>query len=345
VRVAVVCPYDLGFPGGVQQQVAKLVAHLREAGDEAWAVGPHCPPDLGVDIGDSIEVPANGSKAPVALNPFVSGRVRAGLRGADVVHVHEPLMPVTSLAALTAPLPKVSTFHARPPVWVRRLYRLGGGLMRRSMGSGVVTAVSPSAAEAIPFRDVRLIPNGVDLGPPPAAKDGQRVVFIGRDEPRKGLDVLLEAWPAVLGSHPGARLTVVGAMRRHPPAGVDFRGRVPEPDKDQQVARAGILVSPNLGGESFGIVLLEGMAAGCAVVASDLPPFQELLAGNGVTFPTGDAGALAVALTRLLAAPQEVGRLGAAGRARAAEFAWPRVLALYRRAYEDAAAKAGSRPG
>ncbi|HEY7703592.1 MAG TPA: glycosyltransferase family 4 protein [Acidimicrobiia bacterium] len=343
MKVAVVCPYDLGFPGGVQHQVAQLVVHLRASGEDAWAVGPRCPADLGVDIGNSVEVPANGSKAPVALNPGVAGRVRKAVRDAQVIHIHEPLMPLTSFAALTVPNPKVTTFHARPPTWVRSLYRVASSPMRRSIGSGIVTAVSAEAAAALPFDDVRMIPNGIDLETIDVAKTRQQVVFVGRDEPRKGLDTLLKAWPNVMEVHPGARLTVVGSMRQSPPVGVVFLGRVPEDEKNDLLATAEVLVAPNLGGESFGIVLLEGMAAGCAVVASDLPAFHELLAGVGVEFPAGDSGSLAEHLVRLLASREELDRLGSAGRTRAAEFAWPRVLGLYLTAYEDATAKAATR--
>jgi phosphatidylinositol alpha-mannosyltransferase len=209
----------------------------------------------------------------------------------------------------------------------------------------VVTAVSHSAAEALPFTDVRLIPNGIDLEPTAAHKSRYQVVFIGRDEPRKGLDVLLDAWPRVTESHPEARLMVVGSMRQSHPEGVVFLGQIPEGEKNELIARAGVLVAPNLGGESFGIVLLEGMAAGCAVVASDLPPFSEVLAGCGATFPPGDAGGLAAVLTDLLGSPERIEHLASAGRARAAEFAWPRVMGLYRDSYEDAAASAASRSG
>jgi len=247
VRIAVVCPYDLSAPGGVQDQVIGLVERLGGAGHEAWAVAPgDGGPDGTRHIGRTIRIPANRSTAPVSLSPRTPARVRAAVEGADVVHIHEPLMPMASLALLRSGTPpSVGTFHADPGALVRGLYRGAAPILRRLVGRlDVVTAVSETARSAIArFTDARIVPNAVDVAGFRDAvgdRDAQRVVFIGRDEPRKGLDVLLSAWPEVRVTHPTAALRVVGTMRDEGPDGVTFLGRVSEADKRSELASAGV---------------------------------------------------------------------------------------------------------
>lgn len=343
MRIAVVSPYSFDAFGGVQDQVALLVGQLRAAGDEAWAVAPGSGGPSGTrHVGRVTAVRANRSRAPIGLMPGTARRVREALSGAQVVHVHEPLMPAVSIAALLgSPVPVVATFHADPSRVVRGLYRAGAGLLRRLVRrAAVVTAVSPVAAGAVrPFAEARIVPNGIVTagyapGGPPAAG---RVVFLGRDDPRKGLDVLLAAWPAVRRAVPGAHLRVIGTMRDTGPEGVEFLGRLDEESKRAELREASVLCAPNLGGESFGITLAEGMAAGCAVVASDLPAFRAVLGDAGVLSAPGDGAALAGALSGLLADAGEIERLGAAARHGAARFDAARVAAAYANAYRDAA--------
>lgn len=335
MRVAVVCPYDLSRPGGVQHQVEGLVGRLREAGDEAWAVGPGCPTDLGVDTGGTVTIPVNGSASPIALGPSTVRRVRSAVSTADVVHVHEPFVPLVSPAALSSGRPRVLTFHADPPAWARSGYRLAAPALRRLVGSSVCTAVSDVAAAAVrPIAPVEVIPNGLDVASylPDGDGDPWQVAFLGRDDPRKGLDVLLEAWDEVQAGRPQARLVVGGAHRPGRP-GVEFLGRVDDPAKRRLLARSSVLVAPNLGGESFGIVVAEGMAAGCAVVASDLPAFRAVLGDTGILVPPGDPAALSGAIAGLLDEPDRARRLGVEARNRAGRFDWAAVVAAYRSAY------------
>lgn len=346
MRVAVVCPYDLGRPGGVQIQAVELTRRLCGVGHDAWLVGPGETGPVGARlVGRAVGVRANRSVAPVALAPGVMGRVRAALQGADLVHVHEPFVPLVAPAAVTVGTDAavVATFHADASPGVRRLYRIAGPLWKRLLrNTRVVTAVSEVAAE--PPRSltaaVRIVPNGVEVASYrlPVERRDRRVVFLGRDEPRKGLDVLLSAWSLVRREVPDAELEVLGAAREQVPAGVCFRGRLPDEEKRRALAGAGVFCAPNLGGESFGITVLEGMAAGCAVVASDLRGFRELLGGEGVLVPPGDPAALAAALVRVLQEDALRTELAGKGSKRAELFDWAGVLDRYLEVYAEACA-------
>lgn len=332
--VGLVCPYDLGVPGGVQQQVRGLESALSGRGIDVRVVGPG--PG---GAGGSRRVPANRSLAPVALSPAAVRRTRRTLREADVVHVHEPLVPMVSLSALGA-RPLVATFHSDPSPRMRRLYRVLHRPIDRLLRGAVVTAVSPVAASALPWRSVEVIPNGVE--PPPETeqvdRDPRRVVFVGRDEPRKGLDVLLEAWPSVRSAHPDAELVVVGADRGDPPDGVVYLGRVSEDDKWRHLRSSTVAVAPNLGGESFGIVVAEAMTAGCAVVASAIPAFRAVAREAARFVPPSDPQALSQEILRVIGQPGEAMRLAEAGRRLAADYRWETVADRYLDAYRRALA-------
>jgi len=343
VKIAIVCPYDLAAPGGVQDQVIGLVTHLGAAGHETWAVAPGRGGPFGTrHVGRTIRVPANRSQAPVSLSPRTPARVRAAVADADVVHVHEPLMPMTSLGVLRSGTPpSVGTFHADPGAVVRGVYRGAAPVLRRFAARlGVVTAVSETARSAIAhFADARIIPNAVDVAgyrEGAGDRDSGRVLFIGRDEPRKGLDVLIDAWPLVRADHPGATLRVVGAVRDGGLDGVEYLGRVSEAQKRAELASAAILAAPNLGGESFGIVLIEGMAAGCAVVASDLDAFRAVAGEAGVLVEPGDSAALAAGLSGLIGDPGRAASVAATGSRVVERYAWARVSEAYLSAYRDA---------
>ncbi len=338
MKVAVVCPYDLSIPGGVQQVAVELAGRLEAAGDEVVLTGPGRG-DAWISTGGSVSFAANRSRAAMSLSPAAWWRARRAVAGADIVHVHEPFLPLVGPAALTARTPTVATFHADPSPLVRRLYFSGEGIGRRLLEGSTITAVSPVAASAIPSSWGRtlVVPNGIDLAAhrSQVEKDPGLVVFLGRDEPRKGFDVLVEAWPLVLSEVPGVRLEVAGFTRDQGPPATKFLGRVSEPEKRGILGRASVLVTPNLGGESFGIVLVEGMASGCAVVASDLEAFRHV-AGDAARFaPVGDAEQLAEQLVALLSRPADVASLGETARERAARFDWDTVVSTYRRLYLD----------
>lgn len=343
MKVAVVCPYDIGRPGGVQDQATRLVQWLRQASHEAWLVAPGAGgPEGTISVGSAAEIPINRSIAPVAMDLDVPKAVAAAVAGADVVHIHEPFVPMVGAAALLAETPpKVATFHADPSNMVRGLYRVGSPLLRRWTGRArVVTAVSPVAAAAVkPFAEARLIPNGVDLAEYAeldVLRRPHRMVFLGRDEPRKGLDVALAAWSMIREQIPDAELHVVGAQRESVVEGVHWLGFVPESLKRRELAAAAVYCAPHTGGESFGIVLVEAMAAGCAVVASDLESFNYVLADAGMLVPPGDPRALAETVVQLLQNEDVVAELSKRGRTRASTFDRSRVLELYLQAYEDA---------
>lgn len=340
MRIGLVCPYDLSKPGGVQSQVNDLAAHLRKAGDEVTVIGPGLPEGTpGVDLGPTIAVPGNRSRVPLSVDPRVAGRIRREAGDLDLLHVHEPFMPMVSISALRAGPPVVATFHAAPGAVGMGLYSLFRSQQRRLLGPRVhrVTAVSNTAAA--PLADdleVSIVPNGVDVSrfDVDVGRHSARVAFLGRDEKRKGLDVLLEAWGRVSEALPDAELVVMGADRGL--EGIKWMGAVDEAAKVEGLNSAAVYVAPNLGGESFGVVLVEGMAAGCAVVASDLESFREV-GGDAVRyFRAGHPDDLATVLIDLMGDTASVGALAAAGVERARRFDWKTVAAQYRAVYEEA---------
>ncbi|QBI21459.1 glycosyltransferase family 1 protein [Egibacter rhizosphaerae] len=370
MRVALVCPYDWSSHGGVRAHVAALGAALQEDHD-VRIIAPASRPlgASGVDalvrpVGRAVGIPFNDSVARVALSPAAARRTVRALRAwrPDVVHVHEPLVPSVALAAAArSPSPVVGTFHA----WSDReaAYRAIAPLGRRVVrGLDARLAVSPVAERyaartlGLDADELTVIPNGVSadrLGralPRPELLDPSEplIVFVGRLEARKGAEVLLRAFRLLHRTHPHARLLVVGdgPERRRaerlvgdlPGGRARFAGAVDDEEKARLLASADLFAAPNLGGESFGIVLLEAMAAGLPVVASDIPGFRAVCRHQheGVLVPAGHAAALAEAMGALLDDPAARKRLGTAGRERAAEYSWPRiaerVVAVYREA-------------
>lgn len=337
MQILQVCPYALDVPGGVQDQARGLAKHFERRGHHVRLIGPSH------GAGRVVRVAANGSMAPIAVTPGAWQRVTAAAKGADIVHVHEPLMPVVGWGGLAQSAPKVLTFHADPSMAIRTLYRGGRRLVRRRLRAAAVVAVSEVAASAVRQLGIEpdIIPNGVNVRHDPVPVDSRRVVFVGRDEPRKGLDVLLEAFRHVTVTHPAARLVVIGTNRPSS-RGVEFLGRVDATTKRATLEAAGVLCAPNLGGESFGIVVAEGMAAGCAIVASDLPAFRAVAGADAVFVEPGDPAALAAALDELLADPDRIETLGAAARRAAVRFDWEAVTDAYEDLYDMTRRRAGA---
>lgn len=333
MRIGLVCPYDLTARGGVQAQVMGLAARFEHLGHRVDVVGP------GTEgLSRVRRFRLNRSVAPVALGRGSARTARRRLAGCDVVHVHEPFVPAISWGALGCGSPLVATFHAAVPPAVAALYRSLAPIGRRRLGGAVLTAVSATAARGprLLGLEATIIPNGVVVPPEvsgQAARSG--VVFVGRDEPRKGLGVLLAAWERVQPAVPEATLTVVGAVR-NPIPGVRFLTGVDDEEKARILGDSAILCAPNLGGESFGIIVAEGMAAGCAVVCSDLPAFVDV-GGEGVALtPVGDAEALARALITLLGDKQGRVDLARRGRAHAARYSLDDVASAYLETYRRA---------
>jgi phosphatidylinositol alpha-mannosyltransferase len=345
----VVCPYDLGEHGGVQHLCEELTSHLRSSGTDATLIGVGSTRRLGgpgtedatVPVGRAFKIRANASNVPLTLSPLSWKRMREALEDVDVVHVHEPMMPLAGWAALNTGKPSVMTFHADAPAWARGLYAKAPFVAQR-MRSSVLTAVSEAAKRSIPpgWGDVRVIPNAIDVAAYdlPVGRVNHRIAFLGRDDPRKGLDIALKAFGLVHKEHHQSELMVMGANRPEEIPGVRFLGRVTEGEKHRMLASSAIYVAPNTQGESFGIVLAEAMAAGCAVLASDLDAFRAVAGNSAVLFPVGDVAALAREMGRLLKDGEERTRLGEVGKEAVKAYDWSRVLGMYLEAYADAVA-------
>jgi phosphatidyl-myo-inositol alpha-mannosyltransferase len=357
VRIALVCPYDLARPGGVQGQTAGIAAALAARGHVVAVAAPYSGAPL-VDIGESTtlfglggatSVAANGSTAPVALSPATFSRTRSALRsfGPDVVHLHEPLAPLVGFATLLgAPAPIVATVH-RSGISdsYRMIGRLAHRLVRRIAVGIAVSDEARATAEAALGSGViqAVIPNGVALETWQDDGDSVRepIVCFSRHEPRKGIDVLLEAYTALAPSRPlhlassGPDTDRLRARYGSSP-GVSFLGRLSQADLAAELQHAALVVVPGLSGESFGVVLLEAMAAGAPIIASDLPGFREA-GGDAVQYvPPGDTTALKTALGRLLDDEPARRELAALGSARAARFSFASIAEAYEAQYSAA---------
>ncbi len=349
MKVAVVCPYAFDAHGGVQDQVARIVGWLRDSGHRAWAVAPGSGGPEGTrHVGRFISVRANRSRAPIALGPMVVNKVAAAVDDADVVHIHEPFMPLVSLGALLAKTPpKVGTFHADPGRIARGFYRGASWILHRmALRLAATTVVSRVAADALgSVVKPDIVPNGIDLDAysADAERVSGRVLFIGRDDPRKGLDVLLNAWPGIREQRPDASLHLIGVERTGAlwrrfgeVASAHYLGRVSEERKLAELGKAEVLVAPNRGGESFGIVVLEGLASGCAVVATDLAAFRLVAGDAAVYFDIGDSDGLAREILATISSTDRLAAMTAAGREASQHFGRDKVLGGYLVAYESA---------
>jgi len=353
VKVGIVCPYDWSVPGGVQVHVRDLAVALQRLGHDVSVLAPSEDdtdlPDYVVSAGPSISLSYNGSKAKVAFGPVTTRRVRRWLRngGFDVLHIHEPLAPsVAILSCWAAKGPIVATWHSsmQRSRALAAMYPLAQTALEKVSAR---IAVSEAARQTLVEHmggDAVLIPNGVDCSLFGAAEplpgwpgDGGALFFIGRlDEPRKGLPILLEALPRILASHPGVRLLVAGPgdeeeMREDLDPAVSDRivylGLVSEEEKTRAFVSADLYVAPNTGGESFGIVLLEAMASGTPVLASDIEAFRRVVDDGraGRTFVNEDPDDLADQAIALLSDRAERERLTREGHARALEYDWETV--------------------
>ena len=348
MRIGLVCPYSFNVPGGVQAHVLDLAVKLREMGHHAEVLGPASSsaelPAWVTRGGAAVPVRYNGSVARLSFGPQVRRTTRQFIeRGNfDILHVHEPNSPSYSMAALRmATGPIVATYHASAEssyALKLALPALRGSLEKIRAGIAVSEEAWRWQSQQV-GTDPVIIPNGVDTGRFAAARRVSEspertaeVVFLGRlDEPRKGLDVFLQAMEQ-LPHKP--RVTVIGAGAPRKVEGVEFAGLVSEDEKAEILGRADIFVAPNLGGESFGIILVEAMAAGCAVVASDIPAFAAVCEGDaGLLFAPGDATALAQKLQLLIDDVPFRANLAARGVKRAEDFDWSvvarQVLAVY----------------
>lgn len=366
MKIGIVNPYSWDVPGGVGFHIRDLALKFRSRGHDVRVLTPSSSrdlPDWISSAGQSVSVPFNGSVANISVSPAALRRTRRWLadNAFDVVHVHEPVVPSVSMAAaMLSSAPLVGTFHAALGRSVSRA--IASAPMRLYMERiGVRIAVSEEARRTLIKHhggDAVIIPNGVETAsfrrastdPRWMATDSRPViVFLGRlDEPRKGLSVFAGAIEGVLDKMPGARFLIAGRgdapeIRRQVARfgdSVSFLGGISDEEKASLLAGASVYVAPQTGGESFGIVLVEAMAAGTAVVASDIPAFRAVLEDGraGVLFETGSSAALVDQLLGLLADKARLEDLSKAGQRASLQYDWEvvadKVFEVYRLAID-----------
>lgn len=370
MKIALVSPYDFAYPGGVTEHIRHLDQHFRRLGHQVRILAPsskderELPCDNLYRVGERIVgVPANQAVARINLSLTLSRRVKQILAAEnfDVIHLHEPFAPAVPITVLRhSKTVNVATFHAARRSYTG--YRLGKPILARYFAKlhgriAVSTAAMQFISKYFPAT-YEIIPNGVDLeqfadprlAPFPELRDGYlNILFVGRLEKRKGLIYLLKALKHVKQQFPSVRLIVVGAfdaeqletyerfVRQAGLTEVVFKGFVSSEDKVRYYKSCDIFCAPSIGRESQGIVLLEAMAAGKPVVASNIEGYRTVLAEGdaGLLVPPGDETALAVALTRLIADDHYRARLAEAGRRRVQAYSWDRIARRILAYYED----------
>jgi phosphatidylinositol alpha-mannosyltransferase len=360
VRIALVCPYAWEAAGGVQVHVRNLGGRLRERGHEVVVFTPGVPDEPWVrSVGRAQRVGYRGTVAPIA--PLSYPRVRRELTAfhPEVVHVHEPLTPSASMyAALAARAPVVATVHAY--LDRSRLMVAAAPVLRRvwskvTIGVAVSGAAATFLRRALPEAQLEVLPNGVDVhafAEPASVADlptGRRVVWAHRLDPQKGFPIAVAAFNRVLEKVPDSVFIVIGEGKDREALGlltpsvrerVHLLGALPNNALPPYHAAGDVFVAAATGQESFGIALVEGMAAGLPVVATDIPGYREVVTDGveGLLVPPRDPEALAAGLVRVLTDPELAVRLGRAGRERARSFDWSivveRLEELYRRAID-----------
>jgi phosphatidylinositol alpha-mannosyltransferase len=369
MRIGMVCPYSFDVPGGVQSHVRQLAEVLRERGQDISVLAPSSPhvvlPDYVVSAGRAVPIPYNGSVARLQISPAVSGKIRRWLADGDfdVLHLHEPNAPSVSMWALRiAEGPIVATFHTSTTKSL--MLSMFGGLLQ-PMHEKIIGRIAVSdlarrwQMEAL-GSDAVEIPNGVDVGAMASAplldgypRPAKTVLFLGRyDEPRKGMAVLIGALPSLVKRFPGLQVLIVGRGNEDElrskagdlAAHLCFLGLVDDVAKASAMRSADVYCAPNLGGESFWIVLVEAMAAGTPVVASDLHAFRRVLRDGeaGRLVAIDDSAALAEGLIAVLDDESLAQRYAAAGAVAVRRYDWPVVANQIMRVY-DTVAVSGSK--
>ena len=377
MKIAMVSPYDFTWPGGVTIHVSQLARELCRSGHEVQVLAPHSPSrecqdeDLLVPLGRSVPLPSGGSIARVSLSWWLARKVRGLLEREqyDIIHLHEPMAPILPLTVLEySNSVNVGTFHAchnrhhlykmSQPVIKRWHRRLHGTIAVSRAAMRYVNGTFPGNYE--------IIPNGIDVdhfsqkaAPFPQYQDGKtNIIFVGRLEKRKGLRYLLEAYGKLKWDLPELRLLVVGpgnpdkdsyqVLGSRNLQDVEFLGRVPYEDLPRYYASADIFCSPATGAESFGIVLLEAMAAGKPVVASDIEGYRGVMqhGDEGLLFQNKNVESLANALETLIRNPEMRQQLGLRGRQTAEAHRWQVVAGRVEEYYQACIqGRADSMPG
>ena len=372
MKVGIVVPYSWSFWGGVVEHAEAQMHALEAIGVEARLLIGHDPPGSFsrilhprqgrpgppppgvIPLGRSVIVPGNGALSNLVLSPRALPQLRRALARErfDLLHVHEPLAPMLSPAALALwDGPTVGTFHAAGnSSWRPIADALWGFLLDRIDLRIAVSEQARSSAGAFAQGDYEVIPNGVDM---PAAVDPEgrldHLVFVGRHEPRKGLPVLLRAWPRI--HRGGLRLRLIGAdplavrlllsRLRLSEEGIDVLGFVDDEKLTRELSTAKLLVAPSLGSESFGMVITRALACATPVVASDIPGYREVVTPTtGVLTPPADPDALADAIAGVVADEPARTEMGRAARELAATtYAWPLLARRLADCYERVLAR------
>jgi phosphatidyl-myo-inositol alpha-mannosyltransferase len=374
MKVGIVVPYSWSFWGAVVEHAELQADALRRRGiDTRTIMGNdppgsftrvlhprlgrhgHPPPDV-LPVGRSVIVPANGSLPNIVLSPRTVFRMHRALERErfDVLHLHEPMTPAICIAALAlARVPCVATFHAHGALgWMKVGKPVWGFLADRLDHRIAVSPHSRDTAAAWLPGEYEVLPNGVLIPPEADAHNREhRILFAGRQEPRKGLHVLLRAWPEI-SRRTGARLRIVGAdplavrllltRERIPDEAIDVLGFLSQDELTSELLRAKLLVAPSLGGESFGMVLTRAFACATPVVASDIDGYREVMTKEtGVSFSAGDEQALTEAVAGLLADEPRRAALGEGARRIAVErYSWDDIARRLVEIYEQAAGAA-----
>ena len=360
LKVALVSPYDFSHPGGVTEHITHLASVLRDRGATVKLMGPasgdlpapveELGPEDFYRIGRAFPIPVNGSIARITMSFHLARRISRMLdkERFDIIHCHEPLMPALPITVLRASkVCNVGTFHAYARSSTAYYYgqRLVRSYFRKLHGRIAVSEPAREFVNKYFNADYEVVPNGVDFSrfgsdvkPLPHLKDGKlNLLFVGRLEKRKGLGDLLRAYLNLKERVPDMRLIVVGDGRMRGGyeryiesqkiPDIEMVGYVSPEELPRYHASADIFVAPNTGKESFGIVLLEAMAAGLPVVATDIPGFSQVVSPGeqGILVRRDDPVSLSSAIYLLAADPALRARLGRAGRQSAAGYSWERV--------------------
>ena len=370
MKILLVSAFDFSYPGGVNAHVAELDRQFQSLGHYTRILAPRSDHEREDDdghlfkLGMALPIPSNGSTARITLSPFFSNKVKAFLRRErfDVIHLHEPLAPTLPLMVLLhSHAVNVGTFHAARTTANLGYFTFRPILARFDAKLDVRITPSPAAMDCASHYfpgPYEIIPNGIDLdrfGPhvsplAPYRDDRPTILFVGRfNESRKGLTYLLQSLARVQSTVPSCRLLVVGPGSSKPferiidQYGLDnvvFTGPVPRAELAAYYASAEVFCAPSTGRESFGIVLLEAMASGKPVVATNIQGYNGVIRNGveGLLIERKNPAALAEALIQCLTDAELRRRLGQAGRERAGEYAWPAIACRVLEAYERALA-------
>ena len=361
-RIGIVCPYGWDTPGGVQAHVADLAQYLISQGHYVSVLAPALSdenlPDYLVSAGKPISIPYNGAVARILFGPIAFARVRQWISNGefDLLHLHEPAIPsIAFLACVAAEGPMVGTFHASAKRQ-RVIFAIGPILEPVIEKLTARIAVSEAARATLTEHletDAVVVPNGIYASRLASGElrpewSHNTIGFIGRfEEPRKGLQLLVEALPQIISAVPDVRVLVAGPgdseeflkdVPSHLARRFEFLGRISEEEKADFLHSVSLYVAPNTGGESFGIILAEALAGGAAVVASDIPAFQALLGDGkyGSLFTSEDSASLATAVVDLLQDDERRNKLRIDGKEHAQSFDWDVVAQRIYDVYEMA---------